>query len=68
MQQKSEEEKLKPIDYWSKPLNKAEMNYDTTHGECLAIVSDVILLRTYLEGIYLAICTDHHYRHWIMYL
>lgn len=56
----------KPIGYWSRSLNKAEQEYDTTHRECLAVVWEVLMLRPYLEGSRFTIRTHHDALQWIL--
>ena len=62
----SEDGTIHPIGYFSRSLNKAEKNYDTTQRECLGIVWAVLLLRPYLEGTRFLLRTDHDSLKWIM--
>jgi RNase H-like domain found in reverse transcriptase/Reverse transcriptase (RNA-dependent DNA polymerase) len=66
--QEQGEKPLKPIDYWSRSLAKAERNYSTTEKEFLAIAWAVIQLRPYLEGKRFIIRTDHHSLRWVLNL
>lgn len=56
--QKQPKPTKRPIDYWSRSLINAELDYDTLQKECLAIVSLALLLRLYLEGAQITHHTD----------
>lgn len=49
----------RPIEYFSKTLNKAQINYSTTHKELLAIVLAIEHFRQYIWGRHFVIYTDH---------
>lgn len=44
------EGKAKPINVCSRLLNKAEQEYDTMPSKCFAVVRDLLLFKSYLEG------------------
>lgn len=52
------------IRYWSHSLNDAKSAHDTTICQCLAVIWAVVLLRTYLEGCWLTVCTDRDALKW----
>lgn len=56
------------VAYTSRKLQGAELNYSTTHKECLALVHCVTHWRTYLFGHEFTIQTDHHALCWLMSL
>lgn len=58
----------KPVGYRSRLLNDVERAYGTAHRECLEVVWAVFLLRPYLEGFRLTVCTEHDVLKWILNL
>lgn len=63
-----EGEAERPVEYASRLLNPAEMNYHTTEREALAVVWAVEKFRGYLEGSSFVIQTDHQPLKWLMSL
>lgn len=57
-----------PTGYRSRPLTDSDRKYDTTQGECLAIIRSVLLLRAYLDGTRIVIRSDHDSLKWIFSL
>ena len=53
------ENKLHPIAYASRTLNKAERNYSTTDKECLAVVYALKHFRDLIYGYQVHVLTDH---------
>lgn len=49
----------RPIEYFSKSLNAAQINYATTHKELLAIVLAIERFRHYIWGKHFVVYTDH---------
>lgn len=56
---------MKPLGYWSRAHIVAEQSFNTGHRECLGVIWSTLLLRPYLEGQRLTICTDHDSLQWI---
>jgi hypothetical protein len=48
-----------PVAFESRKLNDAELNYQTTEKEMLAVVHDLRVWRCYLEGVEFTVYTDH---------
>ena len=65
LQQKYEDNSLRPIGYYSRTLNDTEKKYDTTERECLGIIWAVLLLRPYLEMERFTLRTDHEALKWL---
>ena len=59
LMQTDDEGNLHPIAYASKSFNTAQMNYDTTEREALAIVWALEHFNTYCEGHRYTLLTDH---------
>ncbi len=51
--------KLQPLAYASRTLNKAEANYSTTHAEALAVVWALRHFRDLIYGYDIVVRTDH---------
>lgn len=49
----------RPIEYFSKTLNQAQINYSTTHKELLAIILSIDQFRNYIWGKQFVLYTDH---------
>jgi hypothetical protein len=64
--QLDEEGKEYVIAYASRNNNKAESNYFSYEGECLAIIWAVIHFRPYLYGTNFTLYTDHKPIKWLM--
>lgn len=65
LEQDSGMEHWKPIAFFSRKFNKAEINYIVEEQECLAIVEAVKKFRYYLFGRHFAVRTDHRALLWI---
>lgn len=61
-----EEQRWRPVDFYSRKLIDAEYNYDTHDQELLAIVKSIQHRRRYLEGIHFELFTDHQNLQWFM--
>ena len=59
LSQEDENDVERPICFLSRKLNEHELNYATTHKECLAVVWSIDELRHYLQGHKFLIRTDH---------
>lgn len=57
-----------PIEYASRLLHDAELNYSTTEKEALAVIWAVEHFRGYIEGAKIIIATDHQPLRWLMSL
>jgi hypothetical protein len=64
--QLDEEGKEHVIVYASRNNNKAESNYSSYEGDCLAVVWAVIHFRPYLYGTNFTLYTDHQPIKWLM--
>ncbi len=64
--QLDEEGKEYVITYTSRSNNKAESNYSSYEGECLAVVWAVIHFRPYFHGTNFTLYTDHQPIKWLM--
>jgi len=64
--QQQPDKSILPVGYYSRGLIPAEKNYSTTDRECLAVVWDCFLLRSYLEGQEFLIRTDHSSLRWLL--
>ena len=53
------------IAYWSKALNRSQMNYCTTHRELLALVESVKAFNHYLAGAPFKVRSDHAALQWL---
>ena len=66
LQQGENTKLLRPIAYFSKQLNKAQINYATCEKELLAIVTGVEHFHHYLYGVKFTIFTDHQPLSWLL--
>jgi hypothetical protein len=62
LMQPGQDDKLRPVAFWSRKMIPAELNYDIHDKELLAIVSAFQTWRAYLEGAKhtVTVRTDHH--------
>lgn len=58
----------KPIGYYSRSIDDADRACNYTYQECHSMVWLLLLLRTYLEGCYFHVSTDHGVLKWILTL
>lgn len=63
--QEHDDEPSRSLGYFSRKLNDAERNYDTTERECLAIIWAILMLRPYLDGVHFTLRTDHDALKWL---
>ena len=56
----------RPIQYISRVLKGAELNYSATHREALAVVWSLASFRPYIHGVPSVVVTDHSALTWIM--
>lgn len=66
--QEHQDRMRKPLSNWSRMLNEAEKNYNTTHREFLVVVLALFLLCPYLERRKPTIYMDHDALEWILIL
>ncbi len=52
-------------EYASRLLSKTEINYSTTHKECLAVIFGIDSFRYRIEGIRFRVVTDHFALSWL---
>jgi hypothetical protein len=57
--QRQTEGEFKPLGFWSRKLEKAELNYSATEREALDIAWSVNLVRPYLLGHPIVVESDH---------
>lgn len=50
----------KQINYWSRTLDKAEQDFDSTHHECLAVVWDIPLLDGFIKWQTFSVRTENN--------
>lgn len=63
--QEQQDSSARPIGHCSRTLSDSEMELATTHNECLAALSAILLLRPYLEGTIITVRTDHKALKWL---
>ena len=56
----------RPIGFWSRKMNDAEMNYSASERECLAVIYGITTCRPYLVGEEFDLHTDHSCLRWLM--
>lgn len=64
--QMDQDEKEKPIYFYSSKLTTSEKNYSVTERECLAVIKAIKKFRPYIEGYHFEIYTDHSSLKWLM--
>jgi hypothetical protein len=66
LQQRDDAGNERVIAYASRSNNRAEVNYGSYAGECLAAVWAVRYFRVYLYGAHFVLYTDHRPLEWLM--
>ena len=66
LQQKDDMDRLRPLSFFSRKLNKAEMNYSTIEREALAIVYGLKINRDLCLGYQIFVQTDHRPFIWLL--
>ena len=66
LQQKDEYDNLRPLTFFSRKLNKAEINYSTIEKEALAIVYGLKINRTLYLGYPIIVHTGHRPLVWLL--
>ncbi|GFW37194.1 retrovirus-related Pol polyprotein from transposon 297 [Trichonephila clavipes] len=62
------EDKEHPVEFASRLLNPAEINYSTTEREALAVVWALNKFRGYIDGASITVASDHQPLRWLMKL
>ena len=66
LQKKDEYDNLRPLTFFSRKLNKAEMNYSTIEKEALAIIYGLNMYKTLCLGYPIIVHTDHRPLVWLL--
>ena len=66
LQQRDDDQNERVVAYASRSNNRAESNYSSYAGECLAAVWAVRYFRVYLYGVHFILYTDHRPLEWLM--
>ena len=66
LQQKDENNHLRPLTFFSRKLNQSEMNYSTIEKEALAIIYGLKINRSLCLGFPIIIHTDHRPLTWLL--
>jgi transposase InsO family protein len=66
--QEEDENKFRPVGFWSRQCTKAECNYSATEKEALAVVWGIRICRPYLEGTHFVVRSDHQALRWLFSL
>ena len=66
LQQRDDNQNERVVAYASRSNNRAESNYSSYAGECLAAVWGVRYFRVYLYGVRFILYTDHRPLEWLM--